>query len=101
MKLRPVGKVDARKGDLVKVRVDLDRSDLSRAAARREVQAWADGRGYVLQGVEVVRTKQRAEKVAERAPQRSDAELVVAYARRMKKGRVTLAAGLKIAEEVA
>ncbi len=44
---------------------------------------------------------EKLEKVAAQRSPTSDADLVRAYAKKMGKGKVTLAAGLKIAEEVA
>lgn len=89
-----------REGDVVKVRVEVPpRYAASRAEVRARVRAWADKAGLALHAVQVV-----APEVISVSPastkQVSDKELVAAYARRMKKGKAVLAAGLKIMEEV-
>lgn len=86
-------------GDVVKTRVELPAgSEYSRADIRASVREWAEKVGVELYAVEVIAPKTGPTRA--RAVHRStDAELVRAYAKRMKKGKATVAAGLKIAEE--
>lgn len=93
---------DIQRGDVVKVQVELPTgSDLSRAKVRAAVREWA-----AEAGVEIYETKvsapraEKTEKAIAKRDRRSDADLVRAYAKKMGKGKVTEAAGLKIMEEV-
>lgn len=86
-------------GDIIKVRVALDRSDISRAEARQEIRKWADARGVHLHAIEVIKTLP-ARAARPDLARASDADLVRAYAKKMRKGNTTVAAGLKIVEEV-
>lgn len=89
-------------GDIVKVRVELPpNSDRSRTDVRAEWRAWAGRMGVELYTVQVVSPEAGAStpkaRLRHRAP---DADLVRAYVKKMGKGKVTAAAGLKIVEEV-
>lgn len=88
-------------GDVVKVRVELpEGSELSRAEVRAQVRAWADAAGVQLFATEIIAPKASSAVSSSRAQHRaSDADLVRAYAKKMGKGKTTVAAGLKIVEE--
>ena len=92
-------KGNAKPGDVVKVRVELPtKSDISRTEARAAAREWAEQRGVELYAVEVVSPKAVPTRARDRH-RASDADLVRAYAKKMNKGKATVAAGLKLAEE--
>lgn len=90
-------------GDVVKVRVELaPGSEQSRAEVAAAVHAWAEHAGVQLYSTQVVPPPAaRSSKAASRRSARSDEDLVRAYAKKMRRGRATVAAGLKIVEEIA
>jgi len=88
-------------GDIVKVKVGLNKSIYSRAEIRAAAREWAQESGVTLHAVQIIAARpERTEKTTVRRDRRSDEDLVRAYAKKMRKGKVTLGAGLKITEEV-
>ena len=88
-------------GDVVKVRVELRAgSEISRAEVRAQVREWAASVGVNLYGVEIIAPRAGPSRAARDRHRASDEDLVRTYARKMKKGKTAIAAGLKIVEEV-
>lgn len=88
-------------GDVVRVTIDLPAGcEMSRAAIRAEVRAWAEEAGVYLDSVKITSAAvSREKKAIHDRPQRDDDQLVRDYARKMKKGKATVEAGLKIMEK--
>ena len=87
-------------GDVVKVRVELPAgSEVSRADVRARVRGWAEEARVELSAVQVVAPAAKSTPAARDRHRASDADLVRAYARKMNKGKATVSAGLKLAEE--
>lgn len=91
-------------GDVVKVRIEPPPgNEVPKAEWRAQVRRWADAAGVQLYATEVIAPKASSvAKSANRTRDRSsDDGLVRAYAKRMKRGKATIAAGLKLMGEVA
>jgi hypothetical protein len=87
-------------GDVVKVRVELPpRAEVSRAEVRARVREWADAAGVELYTTEVIAPRAATAKASRDRHRASDTDLVRAYAKKMKKGKATIAVGLKIMEQ--
>lgn len=88
-------------GDIVKVRVEIPAgTDVSRADVRARVRDWAARNGVELGVTEVLSPRAASGAVTTRRSHKaSDEELVRAYAKKMGKGKSTVAAGLKIMEK--
>ena len=104
----PLGALDIkhplmRRGDMIKVRIELPAgAEISRVQARQRAREWAATAGVELQAIQIIAPTTGPAKIAAQARGRApDSDLVRGYAKKMKKGELTLAAGLKIAEEVA
>lgn len=91
---------EVRRGDIIKVRAVLEEGESSRAVARQRIREWADHVGAHLAVLQVVAPDAPASASKARAPLRADDELVRAHAKKMGKGKATIAAGIKIMEEV-
>lgn len=88
-------------GDIVKLRIEVPAgNETSRAEWRAQAYRWAEAAGVQLYTVQVVTpTTRPGEKAAATRRQRTDEELVRAYAKKLGKGKTTVAAGMKIVEE--
>ena len=92
---------DVAPGDVIKIRVTLPAgSDASRAEVRALARRWAEAAGVDLYAVEIVAPRAAPSRGDRDRSRASDADLVRAYAKRMKAGKTCEAAGLKIVEEV-
>lgn len=89
-------------GDVVKIRADLpESSDLSRADIRRQAREWTDAEGVHLHEVQILApAESRASPALRERSRPADADLVKQYAKKHGADKVTLAAGMKITEEV-
>lgn len=93
--------LDVAPGDVVKIRVDLPAgSDASRAEVRALAHRWAEAAGVDLYAVEIVAPRAAPSRGDRDRSRASDADLVRAYAKKMKQGKTAIAVGMKIAEEV-
>lgn len=86
-------------GDVVKVRVELPAgAEQSRAEVRARCRAWAEAEGVDLYAVEITAPKAAPSRADRNRHRASDEDLVRAYARKMKVGKICEAAGLKLIE---
>lgn len=86
-------------GDVVKVRAEAELGS-SRAEVRARVREWAAAVGVNLYAVEITAPATSPSGPRRDRPHASDADLIRAYAKKMKQGKAGLTAGLKIAEEI-
>lgn len=94
-------RMEVNPGDIIKVRVELPpKTALSRTEVRTQIRAWAERVGVQLYAIEIIAPKAAPTRAARDRHRASDTDLVQAYAKKMKQGKVTVAAGLKLMEEV-
>ena len=88
--------------DVVKVRVELDSEQgVERAQVRREIREWGEHNHVNVHTVQIIMDESaRHERAVEPLEQRSDDELVRAYAKRQGLNKTTLKVGLKLMGEV-
>ena len=87
-------------GDVVKIRIEPPAGNQTpRAEWRAQARRWAEAAGVELYAVEVIAPKAAPSRADRNRHRASDADLVRAYAKKMRKGKSTISAGLQLMEK--
>lgn len=87
-------------GDIVKIRLEMrQKESVSRAEIRASVRTWAEEAGVQLYAIEITAPRTAPSRGDRDRGRASDADLVRAYAKKMKAGKTCEAAGLKLMED--